>query len=48
VPGRFDVLHEIAAWLPRLFTPIVRYGIDAMLHDSMIAAFCYVTGVRFA
>lgn len=28
-----------AAWFPRLFTPIVRYSIYAMLDDSMIAAF---------
>lgn len=28
-----------AAWFPRVFTPIVRYSIYAMLDDSMIGAF---------
>jgi mpaB/rubber oxygenase-like protein len=27
------------AWFPRVFTPLVRYGIYAMLDDAMIAAF---------
>jgi hypothetical protein len=27
------------AWFPRLFTPLVRYGIHAMLDDHMISAF---------
>jgi hypothetical protein len=28
-----------ASWFPRVFTPLVRYGIYAMLDDRMIAAF---------
>jgi hypothetical protein len=28
-----------AAWFPRVFTPLVRYSIYAMLDDSMIVAF---------
>jgi hypothetical protein len=28
-----------ASWFPRVFTPVVRYGIYAMLDDDMIAAF---------
>jgi ER-bound oxygenase mpaB/B'/Rubber oxygenase, catalytic domain len=28
-----------AAWFPRVFTPVVRYSIYAMLDDAMIAAF---------
>jgi len=28
-----------AAWFPRIFTPVVRYSIYAMLDDSMISAF---------
>ena len=28
-----------AAWFPRVFTPVVRYSIYAMLDDSMIEAF---------
>jgi hypothetical protein len=28
-----------ASWVPRIFTPVVRYGIYAMLDDAMISAF---------
>jgi hypothetical protein len=28
-----------ASWFPRVFTPVVRYGVYAMLDDDMIAAF---------
>ena len=34
-----------AAWFPRVFTPIVRYSIYAMLDDSMIAAFGFPTAL---
>ena len=34
-----DTRDLFASWVPRLFAPLVRYGIYAMLDDSMLEAF---------
>jgi hypothetical protein len=36
-----------AAWFPRVFTPLVRYGIYAMLDDAMIEAFGFPLPLPF-
>ena len=36
-----------AAWFPRIFTPVVRYSIYAMLDDSMITAFGFPRPLPF-